>query len=49
MNAHMTSRRSPRDNPRAMPQTLSLSDNRARQAAITQEINEVVGGAQASL
>ena len=32
-----------------MLQTLNLSYNRARQAAITQEITEVVGGAQAAL
>ncbi len=32
-----------------MLQTLNLSFNRARQAAITQEITEVVGGAQAAL
>ncbi|MDR3728155.1 MAG: F0F1 ATP synthase subunit gamma, partial [Oscillospiraceae bacterium] len=32
-----------------MLQNLNLSYNRARQAAITQEITEVVGGAQAAL
>ena len=32
-----------------MLQRLNLSFNRARQAAITQEITEVVGGAQAAL
>ena len=48
-NARMTAMKSSSDNARAMLQTLSLSYNRARQAAITQEITEVVGGAQASL
>ena len=37
------------DNARKMLQELDLSYNRARQAAITQEITEVVGGAQAAL
>ena len=48
-NARMTAMKSSSDNARAMLQNLSLSYNRARQAAITQEITEVVGGAQASL
>ena len=48
-NARMTAMKSSSDNARAMLQTLSLSYNRARQAAITREITEVVGGAQASL
>ena len=37
------------DNARAMLQSLNLAYNRARQAAITQEITEVVGGAQSAL
>jgi F-type H+-transporting ATPase subunit gamma len=45
----MTAMKSSSDNARAMLQTLNLSYNRARQAAITQEITEVVGGAQAAL
>ena len=48
-NSRMTAMKSSSDNARAMLQTLNLSYNRARQAAITQEITEVVGGAQASL
>ena len=36
-------------NARDMLKELSLHYNRARQAAITQEITEVVGGAQAAL
>ena len=48
-NARMTAMKSSSDNARAMLQSLNLSYNRARQAAITQEITEVVGGAQASL
>ena len=45
----MTAMKSSSDNARSMLQNLNLSYNRARQAAITQEITEVVGGAQASL
>ena len=41
--------KSSNDNVRAMRQPLNLSFSRARQAAITQEITEVVGGAQAAL
>ena len=48
-NARMTAMKSSSDNARAMLQNLNLSYNRARQAAITQEITEVVGGAQAAL
>ena len=48
-NARMTAMKSSSDNARAMLQRLNLSFNRARQAAITQEITEVVGGAQAAL
>ena len=36
-------------NAREMLKSLSLWYNRVRQAAITQEITEVVGGAQAAL
>ena len=45
----MTAMKSSSDNARAMLQRLNLSFNRARQAAITQEITEVLGGAQAAL
>lgn len=48
-NARMTAMKSSSDNARAMLQDLNLSYNRARQSAITQEITEVVGGAQAAL
>lgn len=48
-NSRMAAMKSSSDNARAMLQTLNLSYNRARQAAITQEITEVVGGAQAAL
>ncbi|WP_130869849.1 ATP synthase F1 subunit gamma [Intestinimonas massiliensis (ex Afouda et al. 2020)] len=48
-NARMTAMKSSSDNARSMLQNLNLSYNRARQAAITQEITEVVGGAQAAL
>lgn len=48
-NARMTAMKFSSDNARAMLQTLNLSYNRARQTAITQEITEVVGGAQAAL
>ena len=42
-NARMTAMKSSSDNARSMLQNLNLSYNRARQAAITQEITEVVG------
>ena len=45
----MTAMKSSSDSAREMLQDLNLSLNRARQAAITQEITEVVGGAQAAL
>ena len=45
----MTAMKSSSDNARTMLQNLNLAYNRARQAAITQEITEVVGGAQAAL
>ena len=47
-NARMTAMKASSDNARQMLQELDLSYNRARQAAITQEITEVVGGAQAA-
>ena len=47
-NSRMTAMKSSSDNARDMLQSLRLSYNRARQAAITQEITEVVGGAQAA-
>jgi len=45
--ARMTAMNSASDNATEMIGTLTLSYNKARQAAITQEILEVVGGAQA--
>ncbi len=45
-NARMTAMDTSTDNARDMLKTLSLRYNRARQAAITQEITEIVGGAQ---
>ena len=45
-NARMTAMDSSSSNARDMLKELSLHYNRARQAAITQEITEVVGGAQ---
>ena len=45
-NARMTAMDSSTKNARELIRTLSLEYNRARQAAITQEISEVVGGAQ---
>ena len=48
-NARMTAMKSSSDSARSMLQNLNLSYNRARQAAITQETTEVVGGAQAAL
>ena len=47
-NSRMTAMKSSSDNARDMLQSLRLSYNRARQAAITKEITEVVGGAQAA-
>ncbi len=47
-NARMTAMDSATDNARDMLKSLSLHYNRARQSAITQEITEIVGGAQAS-
>ena len=45
----MTAMKTSSDNAREMLQELGLALNQARQAAITQEITEVVGGAQAAL
>ena len=45
----MTAMKSSSDSAREMLRSLNLSFNRARQAAITQEITEVAGGAQAAL
>ncbi|QTN00856.1 F0F1 ATP synthase subunit gamma [Sediminibacillus dalangtanensis] len=45
--ARMTAMRSATDNANDLIDDLSLSYNRARQAAITQEITEIVGGAAA--
>lgn len=45
--ARMSAMRSATDNADNMIDELTLSYNRARQAAITQEINEIVGGAAA--
>lgn len=45
--ARMTAMRSASDNASELIDDLSLSYNRARQAAITQEITEIVGGASA--
>ena len=47
-NARMTAMKTSSDNAREMLQELGLALNQARQAAITQEITEVVGGAQAA-
>lgn len=45
--ARMAAMASATDNAKAMIQTLTLQYNKARQAAITQEIMEIVGGAEA--
>lgn len=45
--ARMTAMQNATDNAKELINTLSLSYNRARQAAITQEITEIVGGAAA--
>ncbi|KIL43293.1 ATP synthase F1 subunit gamma [Jeotgalibacillus campisalis] len=45
--ARMTAMRSATDNAKELIDSLSLSYNRARQAAITQEITEIVGGVAA--
>jgi len=46
-NARMMSMKSATDNAEAMLSELSIEYNRVRQAAITQEITEVIGGAKA--
>lgn len=46
-NARMMAMQSATDNAEAMLRTLSMEYNRVRQAAITQEITEVIGGAKA--
>ena len=43
----MTAMKSATDNANDIIRSLDLSYNRARQAAITQEITEIVGGASA--
>ena len=48
-HSRMTAMKASSDNAREMLRTLSLDYNRARQSAITQEITEIVGGAQAAL
>ena len=45
-NARMTAMETASDNAREMLKELSLTYNRARQAAITQEITEIAGGAR---
>ena len=45
-SARMTAMESASDNAREMLKELSLTYNRARQAAITQEITEIAGGAR---
>ena len=45
--ARMTAMKSATDNAMILFDSLDLSYNRARQAAITQEITEIVGGAAA--
>ena len=45
--ARMTAMNNASDNAGELIKTLSLSYNKARQAAITQELLEVVGGAEA--
>ena len=45
--SRMTAMNSASDNAKELMKTLTLSYNKARQAAITQEILEVVGGAAA--
>ena len=45
-NARMTAMDTASDSAREMLKTLSLEFNRARQGAITQEITEIVAGAE---
>ena len=46
-NARMVAMQAATDNAEAMLKELSIEYNRVRQAAITQEITEVIGGAKA--
>ena len=46
-NARMMAMQAATDNAQAMLHELSIEFNRVRQAAITQEITEVIGGAKA--
>ena len=46
-NSRMMAMQASTDNAKAMLKELSIQYNRARQAAITQEITEVIGGAGA--
>jgi F-type H+-transporting ATPase subunit gamma len=46
-SARMTAMKNATDNAKELIDSLSLQYNRARQAAITQEITEIVGGAAA--
>jgi F-type H+-transporting ATPase subunit gamma len=46
-SARMTAMKNATDNAKELINSLSLQYNRARQAAITQEITEIVGGAAA--
>ena len=46
-NARMLAMQSATDNAQEMLRVLSIDYNRVRQAAITQEITEVIGGAKA--
>ena len=47
-NSRMTAMDSASESAREMLKTLSLEFNRARQGAITQEITEIAGGAEAT-
>jgi F-type H+-transporting ATPase subunit gamma len=47
LGARMTAMSSATDNASALLRSLELSYNKARQAGITNEINEIVGGAEA--
>ncbi len=47
MGARMTAMRNATDNATEMIEELTLNYNRARQAGITKEISEIVGGAEA--
>ena len=47
LGARMTAMRNASDNATEMIDELTLNYNRARQAGITKEISEIVGGAEA--